>query len=132
MCQLKTVLAFIEKEIEINVDTTIIGHSIGTLVAVRLGEGHAYHKMILIAGWDFNDLCEGHIKFWETPIDHATIRKNVKEIYVVLSDNDPYYTKIQAEDMCKRLGGTSVFVPGAGHFTEKDGASKIPKLLEIT
>ena len=79
MCQLKTVLAFIEKEIEINVDTTIIGHSIGTLVAVRLGEGHAYHKMILITLRSKQRICvsawEEHLFSYPAP---ATLPKKME------------------------------------------------------
>lgn len=128
---MKRVLTLIENNIVVNSNATIVGHSIGSLIAMRLGEKHAYHKMILVAGWDFNDLTEGHRKFWETPIDHEAIRKNVANIYVVHSDNDPYITAIQAKDMSKRLNGKFILVEGAGHFTAKEGVSKIPKLLEI-
>lgn len=128
---MKNVLTLFENTTEITSNTTVVGHSIGTLIAMRLAEKHTYQNMILVAGWDFNDLTEGHRKFWETPINHAAIRKNIKKIYVVHSDNDPYFTKIQAEDMCKRLGGEFIFVAGAGHFTAKNGITEILKLLDI-
>jgi uncharacterized protein len=128
---LKSILTLIEKNVKPNSDTVVIGHSLGCLVAMRLAEQHQYKKMILVSGWDFDDLTEGHKKFWKSKINHVKIQKNVSEIIIVHSDNDPYITACQAEDMSKRLNGRFVLVKGAGHFTSKDGITKIPELLQF-
>jgi pimeloyl-ACP methyl ester carboxylesterase len=112
-------------------DTTVIGHSLGAVLAMRLAEKYPYKKMILVAGWDYNDLTQGHRLFWETMIDHSKIRNNVKEIYVLSSDNDPYTTALNAEEMSKRLDGTFILIKGAGHFCKEIEDNKIPKILEI-
>lgn len=112
-------------------DTLVIGHSLGALLAMRLAEKHAYRRMILVAGWDFNELTAEHRLFWKKPMNHAAIKNHVREIYCVTSDNDPYITAITAEDMSKRLGGTLVLVPGTGHFTEKYGVIEVPALLPL-
>jgi uncharacterized protein len=124
-------LEFIEKNFKIDNDTIIFGHSLGTLLAMRLAEKHKYLKMFLIAGWDFNDLTEEHRLFWKTPINHSKIKKNVIEIYCITSDNDPYMTANTVEEMSKRLGGKFILVKGKGHFTTGDKVTKIPQLLKF-
>jgi predicted alpha/beta hydrolase family esterase len=112
-------------------DTVVIGHSLGCLLAMRLAETHSYQKMILVAGWDFNDLTPEHRLFWQTLMNHAAIKKHVKEIYVISSDNDPYITAFLAEEMCKRLGGKFILIKGAGHFTKDYGITTIPALINL-
>lgn len=127
---MKQQLEFIQKIAPIDEDTTIIGHSLGCLLAMRLAENIPYKKMILVAGWDFDDLSVEHVSFWPNKINHKNIKSNVKEIYCFSSDNDPYITAFQAEKMSKRLGGTFILINGAGHFTTKDKASEMPQLLQ--
>lgn len=110
-------------------DAVIVGHSLGCLLALRIAERLVYQKMILVAGWDFNDLTSGHRSFWKSPIDHGKISRNVQKIYCVSSDNDPYFTAFQVEEMSKRLKGTYVLVKNAGHFTSKYGVTEIPEVL---
>lgn len=124
--QLKTAEKFVSK------DSVVIGHSLGTLLTMRLAEKYTYKKMFLVAGWDFNDLTIEHRLYWQMPMNHAAIKKHVKEIYVISSDNDPYITAVTAEDMSKRLGGKFVLIKGAGHFTKQFGITKIPKILQYT
>ncbi len=122
-------MEFIEKNIPLDKNMIVFGHSLGCLLGMRLAEKHVFQKLFFIAGWDFNELTPEHQSFWETKINHTLIKQNVKKIYCISSDNDPYITAITAEDMCKRLQGTFILVKGAGHFTEKFGITKIPSLL---
>ncbi len=123
-------LAYIKQNFEIDNETLIIGHSIGCLLAMRLAEEISFEKMILIAGWDFNDLTAEHQLFWPHPLDHDKIREHVSDIYCFSSDNDPYMTAFTVEEMSKRLGGHFVLVKNAGHFTDKFGIKEIPELLQ--
>ncbi len=123
-------ITFVEKLLDIDKDTVIIGHSLGAVLALRLAEKHEYQKMFLVAGWDFDDLTAEHELFWPNKINHKKIKKNVKDIYCLSSDNDPYTTAFTAEEMSKRLGGKFILIKGAGHFSEKyGGITKIPQLL---
>ena len=126
---MKKQLGFIEKNIKIDKDTIVFGHSLGTLLAMRLAEKYPFKKMFLIAGWDFNDLTFEHRLFWKTPINHKKIKAHVKKIFVFSSDNDPYITAIQAEDMCKRLSGKFILIKGKSHFSEKLGG--VTQILEL-
>ena len=124
-------LKFISELVSIDEDMIIFGHSLGCLLAMRLAEKYSYQKMFLVAGWDFDDLTEGHKLFWSNKINHEKIKRNVKQIYVIHSDNDPYITACQAEDMSKRLGAKFILIKKAGHFSEKNGGiTEIPELKQ--
>lgn len=124
------VLKELESVCTFDEETVVIGHSLGALVALRLAEKHQLDKVVLVAGWDFNDLTEGHKLFWDKPIDHALIQSHAKKILVVHSDNDPYITASTAEDMSKRFIGEFLLMKGAGHFTGEDALERLAPLLE--
>lgn len=121
---------YVDKLKFLDKDTVVIGHSLGAVLGMRLGEGHKFEKLITVSGWDYNDLCEGHKLFWKTMMDHKKIKKNVKKIYCIGSDNDPYYTAISFEDTSKRLGGKFTLIKGKGHFVSSGGVTKIPQILD--
>lgn len=123
---------FIEKNIPLDEHMIVFGHSLGCLLALRLAEKHSFAKLFLVAGWDFDDLTAEHQSFWPNKLNHAAIRRNVKEIYCLSSDNDPYITAFTVEEMSKRLEGKFILVKGAGHFTEEYDIKQIPTILEST
>ncbi len=112
-------------------ETIIVGHSLSGVLALRIGEIKKYKKAIIVSGWDYDDLYPQHRLFWENKINHELIKKNVEERIVIHSDNDPYLTAFQAENMSKRLDGKFILVKGAGHFTTRDGITKIPQILSL-
>lgn len=128
---MQAMMDFIVKNFKIDENTVVFGHSIGAVLALRLAERYKFAKLFLVAGWDFNDLTTEHQSFWGKPTNHDLIKKNVKEIYCLSSDNDPYYTASTVEDMSKRLGGKFSLVPGAGHFTKKFGITSLPQVLKF-
>jgi uncharacterized protein len=115
----------------INSETVVIGHSLGNLVGLRLAEKRAYKKLIQVAGWDFDDLVEEHKLFWKNKINHDVIRNNVNEIVCISSDNDPYVTAFQVEQMAKRLNGKFILIKNGGHFGKVENCKKIPQLLDL-
>jgi len=127
---LKKQLAYLDKLLKIDTNTTIIGHSLGCLLAMRIAETRKVGKIIMVAGWDFDDLTKEHSLFWKTKINHAKVKKNAKEIICVTSDNDPYFTAFSVEEMSKRLDAKCVLIKGKGHFSDKYGVKKIPQLLK--
>lgn len=129
--QLEISMDFIKKNYLIDKETIIIGHSLGCLLAMRLAEKYQYKKMILVAGWDFDDLTKGHKSFWSNKIDHKKIKLNVMEIYCITSDNDPYVTLFQAQEMSKRLGAQCIVIKKGGHFTTAEKTKQIAQLLPL-
>jgi len=127
---MKEMMREIEYEFESDNQTVVIGHSLGCLLGMQLAEKHMFQTLILVAGWDFNDLTAEHRLFWDEPIDHETIKQNNHTIYCISSDNDPYFTADTVESMARRLSAEYILVPGAGHFTEQYGITQIPELLK--
>lgn len=113
-------------------DSVVIGHSLGALLGMRLAEKYPLKQLILIAGWDYNDLYPQHRLYWPNPMNHIAIKKNVKNIIVISSDNDPYTTAFEAEEMSKRLNAKFILIKGAGHFTKQFGINEFPALLSLT
>ena len=125
------ILKYIESMKVIDKNTIIIGHSLGNLLAMRLAEKYSYKQMILVSAWDYDDLCEGHKLFWKNKINHSKIKNHVKNITVIHSDNDPYYTQISAEDTSKRLNAKFILIKGGGHFGSQEKTKKLPQILEL-
>lgn len=126
-------LEFIKNGKFVEAETLVIGHSLGALLALRLAEKYKLGQVILVSGWDFDDLTAEHKSFWDNPYNHQLIKNNVGKITVIHSDNDPYVTAFQAEEMAKRLGAKFILKKGAGHMTSKDGVTTLPEALqEIT
>ena len=121
---------FIKKRIPLDENFVVIGHSLGALLGLRLAEKFKFKKLILVAGWDFNDLTEEHRLFWRNRINHQAIKQNVKQIYCISSNNDPYMTAFTVTEMSKRLAGKFFLLKGAGHFTKNDGINEIPEILK--
>lgn len=126
---LDKLLGYLERRIDKG--TIIIGHSLGGVLALRLGEKIRFKKLISVAGWDYDDLYAQHRLFWKNKIEHDSIIKNVGETVVIHSDNDPYLTALQAENMSQRLKGKFILVKDAGHFTNKDGITKIKEIIGL-
>ncbi len=126
---LKQILAYLFSNFEITPDTSLIGHSLGCLVAYRLAEQKQVNTILTVSGWDFNDLTEEHSLFWDNALDHQKIIENSKKIICVSSDSDPYYTAATTIDMAKRFKGESLILNYGGHFGSKDNISQIPELL---
>ncbi len=128
---LEAMLKFIMEHNFVDKETVVIGHSLGSVVAMRLAENIEFGKAILLAAWDFNDLTPEHACFWTRPIDHLRIRSNVKELVITISDNDPFITSLQAEEMAKRFGAKVLRVGTRGHYGAEDGVTEVPEILEF-
>lgn len=126
---LATQMAFIKKTVPLDESFVVIGHSLGTLLALRLAEKHSFSGMILISGWDYDDLTVEHASFWPDKLSHSAIGKNVGKILVTSTNNDPYMTDFSMKEMAKRLGAECLFIKDAGHFTKEYGRTEIPELL---
>jgi len=111
-------------------ETLVIGHSLGSVLALRLAERRKFGKGILLAAWDFNDLTPEHQSFWQSLMDHTKIKENVKEWVFLISDNDPYVTKFIAHEVAARVDGKAVDVGSRGHFGKDENTKEVPEILE--
>lgn len=119
------------KNVELDKNTIVIGHSLGSVLGLRLAERYEIKKLVLVSGWDFWDLTPEHETFFKTRIDHSKIKENVKERLIIHSDTDPYITSWQAKGFAKRLCAKFILIEGKGHFTKEDGVEKLPEVLSV-
>lgn len=130
--EMETMLKFIMDKNFVDGETVVIGHSLGSVLALRLAERVGFGKGILLAAWDFNDLTPEHQSFWPNMIDHVKIKNNVKEWVFPVSENDPYVTVTIAKEVAGRVNGKVLEVGKRGHFlTKEDGVTEVPEILEF-
>lgn len=120
-----------EKDIDEN--TVIIGHSLGGIFSLRVLEKlkdpifAAYFvgtpvgvKPIL--NYDRDSSFSGFNFNW------PAIKNKAKHFSVYQSDDDPYVSLGNGEELAKQLGIKLSFVPNAGHFNKRAGYLKFEKL----
>ena len=119
----------------IDEDTIFIGHSLGGIFTLRLLERLEHPvKVALFVGtpvgvkpilnYDRDSSFSGFAFDW------STIKSNAKNFVVFQSDNDPYVSLGNGEELAKELGVELFFIPNAGHFNKKAGYIKFDELLE--
>lgn len=119
----------------IDENTIIIGHSLGGVFALRVLEQlkHPIRAVFLtgtpigikpILNYDRDSSFSGFDFDWEK------IKNNSKHFTVYHSDNDPYVSLENGEQLAKELGVELTFIPNAGHFNAKAGYLTFPELLE--
>ncbi len=116
-------------------DTIIIGHSLGGVFTLRVLEKLKqpikatffvgapvgvrpilnYDRDVAFSGFDFD---------WET------IKKNAAHFVVFQSDDDPYVSLGNGEELAKQLGVKLSFVPNAGHFNQRAGYTEFESLRD--
>ncbi|MCR4328230.1 MAG: alpha/beta fold hydrolase [Patescibacteria group bacterium] len=116
----------------INEDTILIGHSLGGIFALRILEQqkHPVRAAVFVGTFInpvgiYRDDTFGGFSF-----DWAEIKANAKDCIVYQSDNDPYVSLANGEELAKNLGVELSFIPNAGHFNAKAGYTKFEALLE--
>jgi hypothetical protein len=122
-------------EHQINEDTIIIGHSLGGVFTLRVLE-KLKHKIKAaffvgtpigvgsILNYDRDNSFSGFSFDWNTIINKA------EHFVVFQSDDDPYVSLENGEELSKNLNTNLSFVSNAGHFNEKAGYTKFDLLLE--
>ncbi|MFA5126950.1 MAG: alpha/beta fold hydrolase [Patescibacteria group bacterium] len=119
----------------INEETIIIGHSLGGIFTLRILE--KLEKPIKTAvfvgtpigvkpilNYDRDSSFSGFSFDWESIVNKA------HNFLVLQSDNDPYVSLGNGEELAKNLNVELSFVPNAGHFNKKAGYTKFEELLE--
>lgn len=113
--------------------TILIGHSLGGIFALRILEQlkHPVKTVFLtgtpigvkpILNYDRDCAFSGFEFNWEV------IKNRSKEFFVFQSDNDPFVSLANGEQLAKNLGTELSFIPHAGHFNAKAGYLKFDEL----
>ena len=122
-------------EQHINPETILIGHSLGGVFTLRILETlpHPITAAFLtgtpigvrpILNYDRDSAFTGFEFNW------PEIKKKSDKFFVFQSDNDPFVSLANGEQLAKNLGTELSFIPNAGHFNAKAGYLKFDELWE--
>jgi uncharacterized protein len=111
-----------QNEFHATEETVMIGHSAGAVAIMgllqTLPEDVVIKRAVLVGAFK-NDLGWESLKeLIEDPLDFEKIKKHVKEITILHSDNDPYIPLEQAEYLAEKLDGELIILKGQKHFSK--------------
>lgn len=119
----------------INEQTILIGHSLGGLFLLRVLE--RLEKPVEAAFFVAAPVGVKPIKYYESDekfsgfkFDWEKIKKGARHFKVYHSDNDPYVSLGNGEELAKLLGVDLTFITNAGHINAESGYTKFDQLLE--
>ncbi len=121
-------------EKQITVSTILIGHSLGGLFLLRLLErlSHRVAAAYFVAapvGVKPILYYDGDEKFSGFSFNWKEIKKKASKFFVYHSDNDPYVSLGNGEELARRLGVNLTLIPSAGHLNAESGYTKFDRLL---
>lgn len=121
-------------------NTFLIGHSIGCQAILRYLEKLAPEEKIggavFVAGWfalmGLEDEEEKAIaRPWlEIPIDFGKVREHLIKSIALFSNNDPFVPINNINLFKERIGSETIMEQGMKHFTERDGVTELPAVLD--
>ena len=143
--KIETWVPYLAKKIgEPDSQTILIGHSIGCQTILRylqtIPTNEKFQKVILIAGWvSLTPIAvrkpedQRVVKPWfEIPIDYEKVKSSAKKFVAVFSDDDPLVPyKENSKTYKERLGAKIILKRGMGHFSQGEGVTKLPFLLDL-
>ncbi len=115
-------------------NTILIGHSAGSPLVLSILEkiNVVIDRAILVAGYTHTD---GNSKILQEKYNWEKIKKSVKDLIFINSDNDPWgCDHKQGLEMWGKLGGTIILREGEGHMGSdsfKQPYTKFPLLEKI-
>jgi|SRR3989344_5361604 len=119
----------------INEDTIFVGHSLGGVFVLRVLEKlkHPVQAVFLVgAPIGVRPILnyDRDLSFSTFDFDWQNIKNKAKNFAVFHSDNDPFVSLENGEELAKNLGVNLTFIPNAGHFNKKAGYLSFLQLLE--
>jgi predicted alpha/beta hydrolase family esterase len=126
-------LPFLEKELKVDQNTFIVGHSSGAIAAMRYAETHLILGCALIGAY-YTDLgieTEKLSGYFNTPWDWEAIKKNQKWIIQFAGANDPWIPISEAHVIRDRLQTEYYESPDQGHFGGDYYKETFLELLEV-
>jgi uncharacterized protein len=122
-------------EKHINEDSILIGHSLGGLFLLRVLERlrHPIRAAFFVAapvGVKPIRFYDSDYKFSGFDFNWPEIKTKAQDFKVYHSDNDPYVSLGNGEELASQLGVSLTFIPKAGHLNAESGYTKLELLLK--
>ncbi len=113
-------------------NTLLVGHSLGCIGVLRhllaLPADTRVGGLLLVSGFDRTLSTLPTLRaFTDTPLDHAEVIRRASGIASIFSDNDTIVAPAASRELSASLRGANEVVPGAGHFLDRDGFTRLPQ-----
>lgn len=121
-------LPFIEKELQVDKNSIVIGHSSGAVAIMRYLEKHQLLGVVLV-GASYTDLGDEHEKqsgYYDKPWQWEKIKNNTKWILQFASTDDSYIPILEHRFVHEKLNTEYQEFSDRGHFMVKE----FPELLD--
>lgn len=124
---------------QIDSDTVVICHSLGTNFIIKYTLAHDLHfpLVIAVAGGvvtreeDADPSLMYLADFCPTPAQMEQFRAHVDNMYDIYSDNDDIWSQSMIADYIRYTGAKGVLLPNKGHFGARSGVKDIPEIVSI-
>ncbi|MEM3374735.1 MAG: alpha/beta fold hydrolase [Candidatus Woesearchaeota archaeon] len=113
-------------DLGINENTILIGHSLGSVLILRILEKIDFKlkAVFLVSTFDV-DLGISVIKnFVEKPFNYEKIKQNCENIYILQSDNDNYIHLDIAKELAKKIDARLIIFHNKDHLSQGTGIEK--------
>lgn len=125
-------LEYFEKEVTIDQNTIIIGHSLGVPFILRhLEQFSPSRAAFLVSTFDKSLGIPEIENFVDKPFDWQKIKASCSKFFVINSDNDPYIPIQIGENLAKNLSTKLIVEHNGDHLSNPDGMLGYPKLLQL-
>ncbi|MCT4592538.1 MAG: leucine--tRNA ligase [Candidatus Gracilibacteria bacterium] len=114
---------------DIDERSLFVGHSLGCrFLLLYLSEHEIYLDNIILVAPPKTDCGINEImNFYQKEVDFEKIKRQVKNIYIVYSDNDHCIRHDEFESLRDLLGAKEIFLPQRGHFNDLT----LPEILPL-
>ncbi|XP_078086701.1 serine hydrolase RBBP9 [Mustelus asterias] len=122
-------LPFMEKTLQCDEQTVIIGHSSGAVAAMRYAETHRVYGIILVSAYtsDLGDANERESGYFSSPWQWEKIKCNCKCIVQFGSTDDPFLPWSEQQKVADGLQAELHKFTDRGHFQDE----KFPELITV-
>lgn len=133
----------LDKEINLDENTILVGHSVGCQAVMRFLEykniSFKIKGILLLAPWMHLDQTtieeEGEevveiAKPWmETPIDFEKVKTSSENVTAIFSDDDVFVPISEEKFFAEKLGAKTIMEHEKGHFSPAENISELPSAL---
>ncbi len=137
-------LATLQKEVELDEHTILVGHSVGCQAVMRFleaqNESTRIAGMLLLAPWmhldqttieeEGEEVIEIAQPWMETPINFEKVKRLSSQVVAIFSDNDEFVPVSEETFFAEKLGAKTIMEHEKGHFSPAENISELPSALE--
>ncbi|XP_078413004.1 serine hydrolase RBBP9 isoform X1 [Cetorhinus maximus] len=122
-------LPFMEKTLQCDEQTVIIGHSSGAVAAMRYAETHRVYGIILVSAYtsDLGNATERKSGYFNSPWQWEKIKCNCTHIVQFGSTDDPFLPWSEQQEVADGLQAELHKFTNRGHFQDE----KFPELVTV-